>query len=99
MKLIPVEMLRPGMIIARNVYNAKYTMIAKGTSLNSEYIKFIQSSGYINIYIWDGNYMDVDVTNTIDDQLFEAAVTAVANLDIEAIQELAVMLTFVIQNQ
>lgn len=99
MKLIPVEMLQPGMIIARNVYNAKYTMIAKGTSLNSEYIKFIQSSGYINIYIWDGNYMDVDVTNTIDDQLFEAAVTAVANLDLEAIQELAVKIVDIIEDE
>jgi putative nucleotidyltransferase with HDIG domain len=76
---VPVEVLQPGLHLARSLYNHRGdVMLAGGTLLTEQFITAIQLRGYHFVYIKDGVADDVEPLGLISQRLRS---TTVRNLD------------------
>lgn len=91
MRFIPVNSLLPGMIMARDVisnHSAAY-MLKKGVALNEKAIEFLNSQGYMGVYISDRSSMDVELEEIVDQQLIRKGLEAVEKENVGSILNIA----------
>jgi putative nucleotidyltransferase with HDIG domain len=76
---VPAQMLEPGLLLARSLYNHRGdVLLNRGTILSDVFIAAIQQRGYHFVYIMDGVADDVEPLGLISQRLRSAAVR---NLD------------------
>jgi putative nucleotidyltransferase with HDIG domain len=76
---VPADMLEPGLLLARSIYNHRGdVLLARGTLLSAAFITSIQLRGYHFVYIMDGVADDVEPLGLISQRLRS---TTVRNLD------------------
>lgn len=80
MRFIPAGSLVPGMIMARDIIsnNSAAYMLKKGVALNDKAIDFINSQGYMGVYISDLMSEDVEPEEVVDQQTIRQGLDAVA---------------------
>lgn len=90
MRFVPVEKLKPGMILGRNIKNAlDSTLIRNGVELTESFIERLKDRGYAGAYVVDEFSEGIDVHETIPEPLFDRGVEAVRESDIESLIEIA----------
>lgn len=90
MRFVPVKGLQSGMVLARDINNSKKTlMLKKGMVLNDSIIERLDNQGYIGAYISDLFSEEVDLKETIDQELFCDGVRAVKEENIGSIFSVA----------
>ena len=78
MRLVPLWALRPGMKVARRVYDSKgFLLLNVGVSLEKEYIQSLKRIGIRAIYIDDPLIPDVDIEDVILEETRQKALKLV----------------------
>lgn len=81
MRFVPTHCLRPGMILADNLYGRTgAVLLTKGTVLNDKYLNSIFRLQYNGVYIDDDFSKDIDIINVIDENLRMQAVRGIKNI-------------------
>jgi HD-GYP domain-containing protein (c-di-GMP phosphodiesterase class II) len=66
MRYIDISLLRPGMIVGKNLYNENNQMLlGKDTVIRPEYIPKIKELGYSGLYIMDEESKDIEIKEII----------------------------------
>ena len=90
MRFVAIGDLKPGMILGRKIHTRnKATLLEKGVELTPKFIARLRKDGYLGAYITDAFSKDIKVAETISDKTMEAAIDAVANVDIDSILKAA----------
>jgi HD-GYP domain-containing protein (c-di-GMP phosphodiesterase class II) len=83
-RYVPAYCIREGMVVAKNIYGkSNQLMLKKDTIMNEKYIKSIKNMGYNGIYIEDDISRDIEVVNTISDNLRNTTVNAIKDMFIQ----------------
>ncbi len=84
MRFVPADSLIPGMIMARDVIsnNTDAFMLKKGVALNEKAIEYIQTQGYMGVYISDLMSADVEPEEVVDQLTIRRGLEAVAKENI-----------------
>lgn len=86
MRFVAIRDLKPGMILGRKIHTRnKATLLEKGVELTPKFIERLRKDGYLGAYITDAFSKDIKVAETVSEQTIEAAIDAVANVDIDNI--------------
>lgn len=81
MRYIPINCLREGMKLGKNVYgSSNQLLLASGIILKEKYIEKIWNLGYSGMYIEDDISKDIEVANVISEDLRQRTVAAVKNV-------------------
>lgn len=91
MRFVPSEELKLGTVIGRDIiFTARKTaMLKKGTVLNERYIEYLQDKGYLGAYVSDDLSNDVQLEETVDQEIFQEGVEAVMDENIEDMLEVS----------
>ncbi|MCR4673700.1 MAG: response regulator [Lachnospiraceae bacterium] len=93
MRFIAVGDLRPGMKLGRKIINRKHTsMLEKGVELNERLILRLKHNGYLGAYIADAFSDEVELEETVSEQVIEDGIDAVAEANIGSIINIAATL-------
>lgn len=81
MRKLPVDILRPGMKIARTIYNGNgNVLLKKGAILNQSYLKRLKKLDIPAVYIDDGLLAEAEVEDVIADETRLKAVKNIKNV-------------------
>jgi|LSQX01.1.fsa_nt_gb HD-GYP domain-containing protein (c-di-GMP phosphodiesterase class II) len=81
MRLIPLWALRPGMKVARRVYDSKgFLLLNVGVTLEREYIQSLKRIGIRAIYVEDPLIPDVDIEDVILEETRQKALKLVRDM-------------------
>ena len=84
MRYIRIEDAKPGMLVAKGVYDAYSRMlIAKKRPLTEEYIEKLKERGYLGFYIEDELSKGIEIEETITNELRNRGVEALRKKDID----------------
>ncbi|MCR4843098.1 MAG: response regulator [Eubacterium sp.] len=90
MRFIPVEKLKPGMILGKNIKNTQEsTLLRNGVELTDRFIAHLEARGYKGAYILDSISEGIMVPETIPQELFDDGVQAVKEANIEGLMVVA----------
>lgn len=90
MRFIQTAELKPGMIVARDLVNGTRTyMVRTDVELTESLIELIKEKGYQGLYIKDKFSEDVEINETISQELFQSAIEAVSDEDIGSMVNVA----------
>ncbi len=84
MRFVKSEELELGTVIGRDIIITaqKTAMLKKGTVLNERYIDYLRNKGYLGAYVSDPISKDIDIEETLDQEIFREGVDAVMEEDI-----------------
>ncbi|HEX2922923.1 MAG TPA: HD-GYP domain-containing protein [Chloroflexota bacterium] len=81
MQKLYVQQLRPGMVVARAIYNDRGdVLLARGVALSSRYISALESLGFYAIYVTNGIGDDLEPPEVLTEQLRAATYKHVREL-------------------
>ncbi len=90
MRFVAIQDLKPGMILGRKIHTRnKTTLLEKGVELTPRFIARLKKDGYLGAYITDAFSKDIKVAEAVSEKTIEAAIDAVANVDIDSILQAA----------
>ena len=90
MRFVATKDLKPGMILGRKIHTRnKTTLLEKGVELTPKFIARLKKDGYLGAYITDSFSKDIKVAEAVSEQTIEAAIDAVASVDIDSILKAA----------
>ncbi|UMZ74867.1 HD-GYP domain-containing protein [Natranaerofaba carboxydovora] len=70
MRLVNIEEIEEGMMLAKPVYSEKGTiLLQEGATLKQQYIPKIEELGYSNVYIQDETLKDLEVNDIVNEEL------------------------------
>ena len=85
MRYLPVNKLRPGMVIAKGILDSKNNVLLnEGVRLTNDYIKRIETRGIIGAYIFDELTKGIIVQAVISNELRGKAIKSIREFDIES---------------
>ena len=91
MRFVQIDVLQPGMVVGRDIYNiTQSSMLRRGVTLTEKYIEYLKEKGYIGAYISDVFSEDIDIEETIEQSTFQAGAVAVKENNVDAIAGVAV---------
>jgi putative nucleotidyltransferase with HDIG domain len=71
---ISTDLLRSGMVLAKPVTDGRgHVLLRQGVSLTQEYIGNLKKRGFPSVYISDGDTDDIDVEDSLSDEVRNAA--------------------------
>lgn len=86
MKLVAIEDLVPGMKIARDIQSPVVDFaLGKGSVLNDGNIAYMKENGYLGAYIDTPDTINITLEEPIGSVTFNKAVTALAQMDVDAL--------------
>lgn len=69
MRAVPVEVVQPGMVVAKTIYGEQSKiLLAKGVVLTGQFIEGLKAHGIMSLYVTDETLGDVEVPETISEQ-------------------------------
>ena len=78
MRFVPVEKLKPGMVLGRNIKSTlDSTLLRNGVELTDKFISHLVVRGYLGAYILDDISEGIVIPETIPQSLFNEGVEAV----------------------
>jgi len=90
MRFVPVESLKQGMIVARDIISSANTFVLKKDAvLSSNYIQFLSRKGYLGAYIKDSESENVELEEPISLETLTTGVSAVESGNVDSILEVA----------
>jgi len=90
MRFVPVDSLKEGMIVARDIISSsKVFVLKKGAVLSGKHIRFLIEKGYLGSYIKDSESEEVEVEESISIDTLIDSVNAVESGNVDAILEAA----------
>lgn len=85
MRFVPASCLRVGMQVAKTLYGKNgEKMLTEGTVLNQKYIEGVRRLSFAGIYIDDDLSRDIEIINTISDELRLETMNGLKKIFIEA---------------
>ncbi len=90
MRFVATADLKPGMILGRKIHTRnKATLLERGVELTPKFIARLKKDGYLGAYITDSFSKDIKVEEAVSEKTIEAAIDAVASVDIDGIMQAA----------
>lgn len=81
MRFIPIDRIKPGMILGKTIYDSSGTNILSDNQvLTSELLARIQALGYTGLYIEDEISSDIEIKDAISSQLRNQAIQSLKNM-------------------
>lgn len=69
MRAVPVEVVQPGMVVAKTIYGEhSKILLARGVALTEQYIYRLKELGIMSLYVTDETLGDIEVPETISEQ-------------------------------
>ena len=76
MKSVPIALVKPGMRLARTVFNTRGdVLLRRGTELNDRYVDMLRARGYASVLIGDPNSDDFELADLLSERV-RATVTS-----------------------
>ncbi len=86
MRFVPTASVEPGMVVGRDIVTKKTAaMVKKGVVLMNDHIQYLETHGYLGVYISDALSEDIQVKSAISDALMRESIDAIAGEDVDAI--------------
>lgn len=100
MRFVPVKNLQAGMILGKDIISSrKSLMLKKGMQLSASQIIKLDEQGYMGAYISDTLSDDIEVQETIPQELFYEAIFAVKEENIDTMVDVATNIVYDITTQ
>jgi HD-GYP domain-containing protein (c-di-GMP phosphodiesterase class II) len=81
MRQLPIDMVRPGMVIGRTVLNSRGDVLLRsGTILNERYLEMLRQRGYPAVLIADPDTDDVELSDVLSERVRAAVTQSVCEL-------------------
>lgn len=90
MRYISIDLIKPGMIIARTIFDESYrVLVGAGTPLSEIIVNKLREKGFSGIYINDKLSEDIIITETISAELQSKGLKALKELNVDASLDVA----------